>query len=146
MTLDSAGYSYLSLATQQTLPTQAYAADALAAEKANITVPVPAAKTYLLSVMFTPLIAPRLEATGVHAPKFLIFHYPAAAPLTSPVECQKTYIAISGEFQTRSFALQPYECDRRLCTGKSAFLTSLPGDQCLPSIPVLHRSEGTDLN
>jgi hypothetical protein len=79
MTLDSAGYSYFSLATQHTLPTQAYAADALAAEKANITVPAPAAKTYLLSVMFKPLIAPRLNATGVHPPKFLICEYWAAA-------------------------------------------------------------------
>ena len=65
MTLDSAGYSYFSLATQHMLPTQAYAADALAAEKANITVPVPAAKTYLLSaVVFTPLVVPRIEFTG----------------------------------------------------------------------------------
>jgi hypothetical protein len=61
MTLDSAGYSYLSLATQHTLPTQAYAADALTAEKANIIVPDTAAKTYLLSAfMFTPLVAPRI--------------------------------------------------------------------------------------
>src|SRR4029078_2364953 len=62
MTLDSAGYSYLSLVSQHTLPTQAYAADAVAAEKANITVAVTAAKTYFI---FTPLIAPRLSATGV---------------------------------------------------------------------------------
>src|SRR6185369_11165640 len=62
MTLDSAGYSYLSLVSQHTLPTQAYAADALAAETANITVAVTAAKTYFI---FTPLIAPRLSATGV---------------------------------------------------------------------------------
>ena len=61
MTLDSAGYSYFSLVSQHTLPTQAYAADALAAEKANITVAVPAAKTYLLSFMFTPLVAPRMQ-------------------------------------------------------------------------------------
>ena len=60
MTLDSAGYSYFSLATQQTLPTQAYAADALAAEKANITVPLTAAKTYLLALMFIPLVDPRI--------------------------------------------------------------------------------------
>ena len=64
MTLDSAGYSYFSLVTQHTLPLQAYAADALAAEKANITVPVAAATTYLLSVMFTPLVAPRFECNG----------------------------------------------------------------------------------
>jgi len=64
MTLDSAGYSYLSLATQQTLPTQAYAADALAAEKANITVPLTAAKTYLLALMFIPLVAPRIYCNG----------------------------------------------------------------------------------
>jgi hypothetical protein len=65
MTLDSAGYWYFSLATQHTLPEQAYAADALAAETANITVAVTAAKKYLLSaVMFTPLVAPRMECNG----------------------------------------------------------------------------------
>jgi hypothetical protein len=48
------------------LPTQAYAADAVAAEKANITVAVTAAKTYFI---FTPSI----ECNGRDPPKFLIW-------------------------------------------------------------------------